>query len=227
MASSLDTDEIARVAGLYHARMAEHGLTVDALKSGGAAKQWVRHNVHADAFDLNGRHVVDVGCGIAMFYKFLLGRGVVPASYTGLDIVEPFLESNRKEHPEAKFLNIDIFSDPLEGFGIDVVFMSQVFNNIYEKADNEAVAKRAMERFLDAATDGIVIDFMSTHVDWRDGDLHYFDPAAMFDYAKSLTRFVELRHDYAPFEFTLVLRKAPAIAMPSPDAALVSYPGPG
>lgn len=227
MASKLDTDEIARVAGLYHARMAEHGLTVDALKSGGAAKQWVRHAVHSTAFDLTGRQVVDVGCGIAMFYKFLLGRGVRPAGYTGIDIVEPFLDANRKDHPEGRFLSMDIFEDPLDGIAMDVAFFSQVFNNVYENADNEAVARHAIARFFDAARDGVVIDFMSTHVDWQDDDLHYFDPAAMFAYAKTLTRFVEIRHDYLPFEFTLILRKAPVAALPSDDVALAAYLGHG
>jgi ubiquinone/menaquinone biosynthesis C-methylase UbiE len=223
MTASLDKNEIARVAGLYEARLEQHGMNVAALKSGGAAKQWVRHSLHAQAFDLNGRRVVDVGCGIAMFYKFLLARGDKPAGYTGIDIVEPFLEANRKEHPEARFLSLDIFADPLDGIEMDVAFMSQVFNNIYTNVDNEAVARRAIERFFAAARAGIVIDFMSTYVDWKDKDLHYFDPAAMFAFAKTLTRFVEIRHDYLPFEFTLILRKEPAFPIPEESAAQRSY----
>ncbi|XIA64124.1 methyltransferase domain-containing protein [Bradyrhizobium sp. TZ2] len=223
MAASLDTDEITRIARLYYARLEEHGMNVGALKSGGATKQWVRHSVHAQAFDLAGRHVVDVGCGIAMFYKFLLGRGVQPASYTGIDIVKPFLEANRKEHPEARFFSLDIFADSLDGLDMDVAFMSQVFNNVYENADNEAVVRVAIQRFFAVARQGIVIDFMSTYVDWKDRDLHYFDPSAMFAFAKSLTRFVEIRHDYLPFEFTLILRKQPAFAPSDKDTAARSY----
>lgn len=223
MTASLDTDEKARIARLYHARLEEHGMKVGALKSGGAAKQWVRHSVHAQAFDLDGQHVVDVGCGIAMFYKFLLARGVKPAGYTGLDIVEHFLEANRKEHPETRFLSLDIFADPLDGLDMDVAFMSQVFNNVYENADNEAVVRNAIQRFFAAARQGIVIDFMSTYVDWKDKDLHYFDPSAMFAFAKSLTRFVEIRHDYLPFEFTMILRKKPIFALPDEDVAARSY----
>ncbi|EKV26038.1 hypothetical protein C882_3325 [Caenispirillum salinarum AK4] len=219
----LSKQESRRVAGLYDARIAEHGLTVDALKSGGAGKQWVRHAVHAEAFDLNGLHVLDVGCGIAMFYRFLRRRGVTPASYTGIDIVPDFLEANRAAFPEARFLSMDIFNDPLDDLRPDVVFMSQVFNNKYDTADNEAVARAAVARFFGAARVGLVIDFMSTYVDWQDADLHYFNPEQTFAFGKTLTRFVETRHDYLPFEHTLILRKAPRFAIPDDATAREAY----
>lgn len=219
----LSEQERKRVAGLYEDRIAQHGLTVDALKSGGAGKQWVRHAVHADAFDLGGRHVLDVGCGIAMFYRFLRRRRVAIASYTGLDIVEPFLEANRNAFPEARFLSMDIFKDPLDALSPDVVFMSQVFNNKYDDADNESVAFGAIKRFFALARDGVVIDFMSTYVDWKDDDLHYFNPERVFAFAKSLSRFVELRHDYLPFEYTLIVRKAPRYDIPDEAATREAY----
>ena len=216
-------DERRRVAGQYHARIQEHGLTVGALKSGGASKQWVRHAIHADAFDLTGLHVLDVGCGIAMFYRFLKKRGVALASYTGIDIVRPFLEANRAEFPEAQFFDLDIFKDPLEDLPVDVVFMSQVFNNKYDLVDNESITRRAIARMFEVAQVGIVIDFMSTYVDWKADDLHYFQPESIFSLGKSLTRFAELRHDYLPFEHTLILRKAPRYAIPDEATAQQAY----
>ncbi|MCK1313389.1 class I SAM-dependent methyltransferase [Bradyrhizobium sp. 23] len=219
----LSDSERRRVTGLYESRIAEHGLTVDALKSGGTGKQWVRHAVHAEAFDLNGLHILDVGCGLAMFYRFLRRRGVVPASYTGIDIVEPFLEANRKAFPEGRFLAMDIFEDSLADLRPDVAFMSQVFNNKYDTADNEAVARAAIARFFDVVRVGLVIDFMSTYVDWQDPELHYFTPETNFSYAKTLTRFVELRHDYLPFEHTLILRKGPGLVIPDDAEAREAY----
>jgi hypothetical protein len=40
--------------------------------------------------------------------------------------------------------------------------------------------------------------------------LVYFSPEEMFGYAKSLTKFVRLRHDYLPHHFTLYLYKEQA-----------------
>ena len=112
-------------------------------------------------------------------------------------------------------MNIDILRDPIESLKPDVVFMSQIFNARYETADNDAIARAAVERFFAIARDGVVVDFMSSYVDYREAQHHYFEPEAMLQFAKGLTRFVSLQHDYLPFEFTLALRKAPSVALPA------------
>jgi SAM-dependent methyltransferase len=203
----LSEEEKQRVASRYLERYAKYGIHVEALKSGGAAKQFIRHSVHASMFDLNQKHILDVGCGIGMFYEYLKSLPVQIASYTGLDIVEPFLESDRARFPEARFDNVDIFLDPLDAYTPDIVFMSQVFNNKYEQADNEEIAKQAIRRFFEIARIGLAIDFMTSYVDYREDELHYFSPEMMFSFAKTLTRTIALRHDYLPFEFTLFLFK--------------------
>lgn len=201
----LSENEKSSVVARYLERYAQHGIHVDALKSGGAAKQLVRHMVHSSMFDLNNKHILDVGCGIGMFYEYLKSLPIQIASYTGLDIVEPFLESNRIRFPEARFDKVDIFLDPLDGYSPDIVFMSQVFNNKYKDVDNEDIAKEAIRRFFSISKIGIAIDFMTSYVDYNEADLHYFSPEKMFSFAKTLTRTVALRHDYTQFEFTLFL----------------------
>lgn len=205
----LSEEEKASVVARYMERYAKHGIHVDALKSGGAAKQLIRHTVHASMFNLKDKHILDVGCGIGMFYEYLKSLPTQIASYTGLDIVEPFLEYDRAQYPEARFDKVDIFLDPLDAYTPDVVFMSQVFNNKYHGADNEEIAKEAIRRFFSIAQVGIAIDFMTSYVDYNEAGLHYFSPETMFTFAKTLTRTVALRHDYGPFEFTLFLYKQP------------------
>jgi SAM-dependent methyltransferase len=211
----ISKDEIGEIVRAYERRLAEHGFDVAALKSGGLGKQFVRHTIHAQLFNLEGRRIVDVGCGIGMFYRFLRNAKVDLREYIGIDIVEPFLEYNRVLYPEARFLNIDILSDPIESLEPDVVFMSQIFNAKYETADNGAIARAAVKRFFTVAREGLVVDFMSNYVDYRETEHYYFEPEEMLRFAKGLTRFVALQHDYTPFEFTLVLRKAPSVLMPA------------
>ena len=212
--ATLSRTEIDRIVGVYEARLATHGFDVAALKSGGYEKQFARHSVHAALFALEGRSVLDVGCGIAMFYRFLRNSGVSVGSYTGIDIVEPFLEFDRSTYPEARFLSLDIANDPIAALEPDVVFMSQMFNARYAETDNEAFARHIIERFFRTAREGVVVDFMSSYVDYREDEHHYFDPEAIFAFAKSLTPFVTLRHDYLPFEFTIALRHRPASVAP-------------
>ena len=210
----LGEQDLAKIVGAYERRLAEHGFDVAALKSGGLAKQFVRHSVHARQFPLAGRRVVDVGCGIGMFYRFLRNSGVPLGGYTGIDIVEPFLEHNRSAYPEARFVKLDICTDPIAPLEPDVVFMSQIFNARYADADNRAVACATVKRFFETARDGVVVDFMTSYVDYREPEHHYFEPEDMLRFAKGLTRHVALLHDYLPFEFSLVLRKAPSIPLP-------------
>ena len=209
MGASLSPAEKQRVAARYLERLSRHGIDVATLKSGGAEKQFVRHTVHAGMFNLDESCILDVGCGIGMFYEYLRHTGIRVKSYIGIDIVEPFIESNRQQFPDARFEVVDIFQDPLDSFACDVVFMSQVFNNKYKDADNEEVAREAMRRLFDLAEVGLAIDFMTSYVDYNEDDLHYFSPEKMFTFAKTLTRTVALRHDYLPFEFTLFLYKQP------------------
>lgn len=207
----LKSSDVEKIVAAYEARLAEHGFDVEALKSGGHGKQFARHSLHANLFDLSGRSVLDVGCGIGMFYRFLRNRGVPFGDYTGIDIVEPFLDYDRRMYPEARFLTFDIGSDPVEPLKPDVVFMSQIFNARYAEADNEAFAKHVVERFFKGAREGLVVDFMSSYVDYREQEHHYFLPEAMLTFAKSLTPYVALHHDYLRFEFTLVLRHSPVL----------------
>lgn len=204
----LSEEEKAGVVKRYLDRYAEHGIHVDTLKSGGAEKQLIRHSVQAGMFDLAGKRILDVGCGIGMFYEYLQSLPAKIDSYTGLDIVDPFIESNRIRFPEAQFEKVDIFCAPLVAYQPDIVFMSQVFNNKYKEANNEEIAREAIRRFFGIARVGLAIDFMTLYVDYTEAELYYFSPEKMLAFAKTLTRLVALRHDYLPFEFTLSLYKA-------------------
>jgi len=205
----LSDEDKAYVTKLYMDRYEKHGINVETLKSGGMAKQHIRHVVQAGMFDLKDKHILDVGCGIGMFYEHLKSINAQIASYTGLDIFDPFLESNRNRFPEASFDKVDIFLDPLNKYTPDIAFMSQVFNTRYKDADNEDVAKEAIRRFFKISKIGIAIDFITSYVDYNEAELHYYSPEMMFAFAKTLTRNVALRHDYLPFEFSLFLFKQP------------------
>ena len=54
---------------------------------------------------------------------------------------------------------------------------------------------------------GIVIDFISDYVDYKDKEIFYTNPERIFRYCKSLSRRITLRHDYMPYEFLVYLYK--------------------
>jgi SAM-dependent methyltransferase len=199
----LNDEERQKIARRYEERLSQYGVDIRTLNPGSKEKHRIQHAVHASIGDLNNRTVLDIGCGLAHYYEFLSERGV-KANYIGYDIVEPFIEINRQRFPEAHFEVRDISRDGL-AHRPDYITMCQVFNNKYDSVSNEEVVRNAIATALDAAQVGVSIDMLSKYVNYEEEHLNYFSPEEMLSYAKSLTRFVTLRHDYLPFDFTLFL----------------------
>jgi len=201
----LNDTEKYKIIERYTERFKKYGIDFRTLNPGSEEKQRIQHSIHSSIGELNNRTILDIGCGLASYYEFLLSKGF-KVNYIGYDIVEPFIECNRERFPEAHFETRDIFREGIV-HSADYVCMCQVFNNKYDAIDNEEVVKKAIALAFDAARIGISIDMLTKYVNYEVEGLYYFLPENLFSYAKSLTRFVMLRHDYLPFDFTLFLYK--------------------
>jgi SAM-dependent methyltransferase len=194
-----------RIVARYSDRFREFGIDRRTLNTGNGEKHRIQHEVHASIGDLRGKTVLDIGCGLAHYYDFLCARDLA-VNYIGYDIVPSFIEVNRDRFPEATFEVRDIFTEGI-AHSADYVVMCQVFNNRYADSDNDRVVQDAIARALAAARIGVSIDMLTSYVNYEEPHLFYFSPEKMFAFAKSLTPFVRLRHDYLRFDFTLFLYK--------------------
>jgi len=191
------------IIGRYESRLSEFGHDVRTLASGSDSKQKIRYRTLLDIRIAGGEKVLDIGCGFGDFFGFLRDEGV-DVVYSGYDIVPGLLDEARKMYPKARFELRDIQENPpAEVF--DWVVSSQAFNNRLKYEDNSDLVRNVLQIAFGACRKGMAIDMMSSHVDFREDRLYYFDPAEMFDFAKGLTRWVTLRHDYLPYEFCLYL----------------------
>ena len=204
---TLDDRDREDIVQRYAARFAEHGVDARSLNPGDLAKYRRQHEVHASIGPLDGASILDVGCGLAHYYEFLRERGT-KVSYVGYDLVPPFIEADRERFPEATFEVRDVTRGVAHE--TDYVVMCQVFNRTFESSDNVEVAKKAIEVTFASARIGVSIDMLSKYVNYEEPHLTYFSPEEMFSFAKTLTPFVKLRHDYLPPHFTLFLYKAEA-----------------
>lgn len=163
-----------------------------------------RFEVLSEVGDLEGREVLDVGCGLGHLYDFLAARcGTV--RYVGLDFAPRLLETARKRLPDVPFVEWDVVDRPLE-HEADYVFASGVLN--VEQGDNEAAMRRLLRACYGAARMAAAVNMLSTRADRFDEDRHYYVPARMLRAAQKLTRWVVLRHDYMPHDFTLYLYRS-------------------
>jgi ubiquinone/menaquinone biosynthesis C-methylase UbiE len=199
----LDPGDVSHVIQRYQRRIAEHGATFASLNSGGEEKQAMRHSVHASALRGERPSILDVGCGLGDFYRYLRGKNL-ECSYHGYDIVPEYIAECQRVYPQAKFEVRNIFVDGMEG-SYDMIVMSQVLNNRYQKSDNLQVMQRALQLAFQHTRVSVSIDMLSTYVDFRNPDLFYYSPEEIFRMAKAIAPRVLIRHDYRAFEFSVQL----------------------
>jgi SAM-dependent methyltransferase len=202
-AGVLDPDDAGLVVQRYQHRIAEHGPTFASLNSGSEEKQALRHSVHATAIRGTKPSILEVGCGLGDFYQFLINANR-DCDYHGYDIVPEYVAECRRAYPQAAFEVRNIFGDGIGG-SYDTIVMSQVLNNHYQKSDNLAVMKRALELAFQHTSVSVSVDMLSSYVDFRNPDLFYYSPEEIFRMAKNIAPRVLIRHDYRAFEFCVQL----------------------
>jgi len=199
----LHPDDVSQVVHRYQKRIAEHGVTLASLNSGDEQKQALRYGVLASALRGSEPSILEVGCGLADFYKYLLQHDQA-CVYHGYDIVPEYITECRRNYPEAQFHLRNIFAEGIEGT-YDTIVMSQVLNNRYQKSDNMQVMREALKLAFEHTRVAVAVDMLSTYVEFRNPEVFYYSPEEIFRVAKEIAPRVVLRHDYRAFEFCVQL----------------------
>ena len=157
---------------------------------------------------LQGRTVLDAGCGFGDLLPFLLDRGVRPR-YSGIDICPPMIERCQRRFPASarRFAISDVLDyRPKERY--DHVIASGLFG-----LDVPGAAERVrptIELLFDWCRVGLVVNFLSKRTRQPARSRLYLDPGEMLRWALRLTPAVRLDHSYLPNDFTLHLYRSPA-----------------
>ncbi|MRS03283.1 class I SAM-dependent methyltransferase [bacterium] len=191
----------------YSQRLSEHGYSPKSLGWGKSGRQEVRFSVLAEpALRCSESSVLDVGCGFADLYEFMINRGW-NGYYQGIDIVPGLLEIARSRHPHLDLRLLDIAdyeaSAPADGF--DYVIASGIFNAALSEQNNLDHIEDTITRMFQLAKKAVCIDFMSSNVDYVNPQSWHTDPRWALSLAAKLSRRFLIRHDYMPFEFSLFI----------------------
>jgi SAM-dependent methyltransferase len=197
-------DEERKVLDFYAQRWEQYGYDTRSLGIGSRESQEIRFDVLTRIGDLRNASVLDVGCGFGDLRAFLEKKGI-PVRYTGLDLQPAFIEEARRRHPGDEFICADVGQfEPKQP--PDYVLISGTFN-VKFREDQEAWVFRILRRLFGLARCGVGINMLSTYYDpghFRD-DMFYCPPERALAEAHAITRWVTLRHDYLPHDFTLYL----------------------
>ncbi len=181
-------------------RAVEHfGPGFEATLWGSREAQAVRFDVMIELAGFEGCAVLDLGCGQGDFAHHLLDRSVGFSRYLGVDALPPLIEAaRRRDLPRCEFRVADAVADPsaLDGAAADWVCICGTLNTM-----DEPTARRLVARAAEAASRGVVFNFLSSrvHPRWSDRDLgpaRRFDPLRWLDFALSLSSRVAFTQAY-------------------------------
>ena len=156
----------------YHVARANGAKGFDALLWSSREGQRIRFDAIARICPLAGRRLLDVGCGQADLLGFLLEQGIVPAHYTGLEMMMASVRAaRRKKYERCEIVKGDFVRQPEKlRVGADVVIFSGSLNTLSRQP-----FYRAIRTAWKAAGSCLVFNFLDSR-SWCGEDWLYWYP---------------------------------------------------
>ena len=177
-----------------------HGAGFGSLLWASPTTQAARFEAISRIVDLQGKSVLDVGCGRADLLEFLLARGVRPADYIGIEGVAALAQAaGAKRLPGATIIRGDFVAEPARMFvGADVVVLSGSLNTA-----GDDVFYETLRRARDAAAETLVFNFLCSPLLAGQSYLHWRRPQDVVWFARQRSREVAALNDYLPGDMTV------------------------
>lgn len=198
------TKDKQRVIERYNQRLEKYGPSFEVLASGTEERRLIHYEVLSEIGDLNGKSVLDLGCGFGDFLGFLQDKGV-NVDYTGYDINPNLIKYAKEKYPMGKFFVVDIQKEDFPDF--DYIISNEAFNLTLMDVDNYDYIKEILEICYSHSRIGVAIEFLSSYVDFESKEGFHYQPEKVFSISKGITKRVSLRHDYPLFDFIIYLYK--------------------
>jgi hypothetical protein len=155
--------------------------------------------------DLNGRTLLDVGCGRADLLDHLHAKDIRPAHYVGLEGVQTLADAaEAKGHANTMILSGDFVREPVRMFvGAEVVYFSGSLNTL-----DATTFYRTIRLAYEATAESLVFNFLCAPLLAGAPYLHWRPPNEVVAFARTLTNDVRQLDDYLDGDCTLALTKS-------------------
>jgi SAM-dependent methyltransferase len=151
--------------------------------------------------------LLDLGCGLAHMYEYMIANGWNWVEYRGSDLSERFLDRCRQKFPHIPFSRADILGDSAAAIPeADYVVMDGLLTEKLSVPFDEMwrYSQALIAAAFGKARRGIAFNVKSKYVDWEREDLFHVPVQLMTDFiAERLTRSFVIRHDYGLYEYTV------------------------
>ena len=208
-------NKFEEIKNAYASKFREHGVSSASMLMP-KGRHDARFAIVADYLHkYHNPTILDYGCGLGFLHTFLEEEEITH-QYLGVDIVPEFIEScNDRVATSARFELIQPDADLTDDF--DFVYASGVFNLQTElsKENSLAYAQARIIKLFQVTKKVMIIDFLSPDVDFQQETSQHIDYRMVLDWLVPVSsrRWI-LRHDYLPYEYSLVMFKNDEVSHP-------------
>jgi SAM-dependent methyltransferase len=204
MKKSTPQSDNNRITNFYSDLIKQHGICPQAVDWGSKVSQELRFEVLTRIDNLNGKSILDVGCGLGDLLNYLQNRST-EVDYTGYDITPRMIEVSQKRFPHANFQVSDLLAETDVQPQFDYVFASGIF--YLRQVEGIGYLGAMVRKMFSLCRKGIAFNTLSILALNRNHDEFYADPSQVLTMCLEITPSVILRHDYLPHDFTVYLYK--------------------
>jgi len=170
--------------------------------------QFERFSILTDYLDINGKKLLDVGCGLGHLLEHIKQLDL-SVEYSGVDILPSMIEEAKGRYDEHVFHCHDLFEYcPFPSKSFDVLYSSGIFN--LNMGNNDQFLKEAVEKFLDLSKETVVFNLLHHHSPDRESKYYYYQPdkvISMIEESFPQVLAIELVEHYLKNDFTLILKQ--------------------
>lgn len=193
---------------------AKHGMNSKALW-GSKESQEIRFSILKKIFlSKSNFTVIDYGCGLAHFYKYLINEGFSNFEYIGVEINDHFIMEIKNQNPSLRIEkgSIEKITKIINSEQVDYV----VSSGIYNLGENRKVVQ---SKFLSEYTllfekihIGCASNFLSDLSENKDNSSIYHNSSELISNCqKIISKNIVYFHNYLPHDFTILIYKKNAI----------------
>jgi len=191
-----------KIGNYYDVLVKRHGHNHRACDYGRYESQIEKYRVLSEVMPLNGKSVLDVGCGFGDYVDYLNDK-YINVRYTGVDISKVMVEEARRLHPEKDIRQLNILDKNPGKY--DLVTANGIFYLLGD--DAPVLTKILVERMYELANHAVAFNCLSSWAKDKEKGEYYADPLEVLDLCLSITQRIVLRHDYHPRDFAIYLYK--------------------
>jgi len=172
--------------------------------------QHMRFEVLCRSLNLQGKRVLDIGCGLGDFIPWAEEKFGPDFDYMGIDLSKGLIAAARQRFGGLRRRFMVGTLSPESSIGeFDISVLSGTLT--FKTSDNCSTMQNILKSAWERSREAVCSNFMTRYADFELEKNFHYSPEDVFRFAKSLSRFVTLHHDYDLWEFTIQIFRKPTL----------------